>query len=174
MGHASSSRKGVYMLEANGTDGQLKVDNDKISITRKGFLGRLTSLDGGGDEVLPMDRVLSVGFIPVKMGIKGSIQFGVLDKDGKATVTSSNAGWTASLISGELKHAIMFSKKDQESFEKIRDFVNERIEQIRSSSPSATVSSKGSLADEIKKLSDLRDSGILTEEEFTQQKKKLL
>jgi hypothetical protein len=36
------------------------------------------------------------------------------------------------------------------------------------------VPSKGSLADEIKKLSDLRDAGILTEEEFTQQKKKLL
>jgi hypothetical protein len=162
------------MLEANGTDGQLKVDNDKISITRKGFLGRLTSLDGGGDEVLPMDRVLSVGFIPVKLGIKGSIQFGVLDKDGKATVTSSNAGWAASLISGELKHAIMFSKKDQESFEKIRDFVNERIEQIRINSPSAAAPSKGSLADEIKKLSDLRDAGILTEEEFNQQKKKLL
>jgi hypothetical protein len=121
-----------------------------------------------------MDRVLSVGFIPVKLGIKGSIQFGVLDKDGKATVTSSNAGWVTSLISGELKHAIMFSKKDQESFEKIRDFVNERIEQIKINSPSVAASSKGSLADEIKKLSDLRDAGILTEEEFTQQKKKLL
>ena len=68
------------MLEANGTDGQVKVDDDKIQITRKGLLGRLSSLDGGGDEVIPMQKVIGVGFIPCKLGVRGSIQFGVLEK----------------------------------------------------------------------------------------------
>jgi hypothetical protein len=44
-----------------------------------------------------------------------------------------------------------------------------------STEPSATkVVQQGSMADELKKLSELKDSGILTEAEFEEQKAKLL
>lgn len=162
------------MLEASGTDGQVKVDEKNVSITRKGLLARALSTESGGDEVIPMSKVIAVGFIPCKMGIKGTIQFGVLDKDGKATVTSSNAGWVASLASGTLKHSIMFSKNAQSDFEKVRDFVEEQIKLNEGKEATSSGGSTISVADELKKLSELRDSGIISDEEFSHQKKKLL
>ena len=162
------------MLEASGTDGQVQVNEINVSITRKGLFGRLMSIDGDGDEIIPILNIVSVGFIPCKLGVKGSIQFGVLDKDGKATVTSSNAGWIASVTSGTLKHAVMFPKNAQSDFEKIRDFVEERIKMNISKENNSSGLSTLSVADELLKLSQLRDSGVLTDAEFQSMKAKLI
>lgn len=162
------------MLEASGTDGQVKVDSENVYITRKGLFARFVSLDEGGDEVIPMARIIAVGYTQPKMGIKGHIQFGVLDKDGKATVTSSNAGFAVSLATGNLKHSVIFAKNVQSDFEKIRDFVEAQIKLNPNKALSTAPVSSISVADELKKLSELRDSGIISDLEFDQQKKKLL
>lgn len=47
-------------------------------------------------------------------------------------------------------------------------------EDLNSSNPQASGDSANSIADELKKLSELRDTGILTEEEFRKQKERLL
>ena len=56
---------------------------------------------------------------------------------------------------------------------KTADNEDERQERIEPSS-NVESSTQTSLADELSKLSDLRDKGVLSEEEFSTQKRKLL
>ncbi|OAH53123.1 hypothetical protein AWH48_12265 [Domibacillus aminovorans] len=59
----------------------------------------------------------------------------------------------------------------------VDSFVSEVRKNIGGSASTTSVvthTSNGDIADQIKKLADLRDQGILTEEEFNAQKKKLL
>lgn len=73
------------------------------------------------------------------------------------------------------ENSISFYKKDLENFIAVRSFIENKIVE-RSKPQVITVVSQGTsdLADQIKKLADLRDSGILSEEEFQTQKNKLL
>jgi len=52
--------------------------------------------------------------------------------------------------------------------------VTEPILQQSAEAPATKVVQQGSMADELRKLSELKDSGILTEAEFEEQKAKLL
>ncbi|WDM31158.1 SHOCT domain-containing protein [Paenibacillus mucilaginosus] len=52
--------------------------------------------------------------------------------------------------------------------------IEDTKENRRNSTPEEAISLNISIADEIKKLAELRDEGILTSEEFENQKKKLL
>lgn len=86
------------------------------------------------------------------------------------------------LIFGEI---IIFASGNKAKIEQVdkkktrdfSDYVRARITEIKehSSYPSEKhQNSSGDLADQIKKLADLKDQGILTDEEFIAQKKKLL
>jgi hypothetical protein len=63
---------------------------------------------------------------------------------------------------------VVFNREQQPDFERIKAEIEKRIQ--AKSVPSAPSSD----ADEIAKLADLRDKGILTEEEFQQKKKQIL
>lgn len=65
------------------------------------------------------------------------------------------------------ENAMQFDKGDADDFRALRDFVQGKIES--SGKPPSF-----SIADELQKLATLRDQGVLTEEEFKEQKAKLL
>jgi len=56
----------------------------------------------------------------------------------------------------------------------IDGFINHLRDNIGKKESAATTENNTSVADELKKLADLRDSGVLTEEEFQEQKSKIL
>ncbi len=58
--------------------------------------------------------------------------------------------------------------------EAAKALIDERVAQVRSSVPTSAPESTTSVADELAKLSVLRDSGALTEEEFAAAKARLL
>jgi len=67
----------------------------------------------------------------------------------------------------------MFDKKSLKDFIALKEFVELQIKRYKSGN-SSKQTSQLNIADELGKLAKLKESGILTDEEFQIQKKKLL
>lgn len=120
----------------------------ELTITERGVNGDVIR-DGKRQKMfLPFDRIAQVN---------------LTKKVFAADLELVNAGGTGNLEINGLK-----KKQAEESKTLIEDHMK-----IATASP-RTVASSASVADEIAKLANLRDSGAITEEEFQTQKRKLL
>ena len=71
------------------------------------------------------------------------------------------------------ENAVMFALEQQPPFDTLRTMLDERIEQYHNPQPVQAPSGQSPL-DELKKLAELRDAGIVTDEEFDRVKARLL
>jgi Short C-terminal domain/Domain of unknown function (DUF4429) len=149
-------------MEVTGVNGQLELKGNKIIIKRKGMLAKMSQGLKGDKEIL-IKQISSIQFKKSGTFTNGYIQFtfsgGKEDQGGLFDATKD-------------ENTVMFNKKQQLEFQKLKLAIEEKIEEL-STSPSSQTPSIDT-ADQIKKLADLRDSGILTEEEFDAKKKQLL
>jgi hypothetical protein len=147
---------GVQM-SAKGVNGQLELLEGRIRISRKGVLGFLTQ-GLKGDKEINISSISSIQWKKAGAFTNGYIQFafhgGAEAKGGLFQATQD-------------ENSIMFTKAQEAEFEKIRDEVHRRVN-------AGATGSSDSVADEIKKLADLRDQGIITSEEFEAKKKQIL
>ncbi|MGM0806477.1 MAG: DUF4429 domain-containing protein [Bacillota bacterium] len=150
-------------MQANGINGQLEVSGSKIVIRRKGIMSKLTQGIKGDKEIL-IKQITSIQFKPGGNLTNGFIQFAF--SGGK-----ENKGGIMDAVHDE--NTIMFKKKQNPEFEAIKQAIEEKINELNSPVIQQAAAALD-LADQIKKLADLRDSGILTEDEFNAKKKQLL
>lgn len=147
--------------ELNGVNGQLKITEEYVIITRKGLLGFMTQ-GLAGEKRIPFDSIKAVQLKDGGM-INGFIQLSVLggvEKKGGAFNATQD------------ENTVMFTYKYNDLAKEIRAFIEKRIIELRNSN--SPVVNQISAADEILKYKKLLDSGIITEEEFNQKKKSLL
>ncbi|MBT2680016.1 SHOCT domain-containing protein [Bacillus sp. ISL-35] len=149
-------------MEAMGINGQLELTGNKIVIKRKGMMAKMTQGLKGDKEIL-VKQISSIQIKKAGALTNGYIQFSF--SGGK-----ENKGGLMDATKDE--NTIMFNKKQMADFEKIKQAIEEKIDQL--SNPSVVNVNQLDAADQIKKLADLRDSGILTEDEFNAKKKQLL
>jgi hypothetical protein len=83
----------------------------------------------------------------------------------------SSAFGNDSITSNE--NAVMFTRESQPAFDNLRQMLNDRIEYYRNPQPIQSQSGQSPL-DELKKLAELRDSGVITSEEFDREKTRFL
>lgn len=149
-------------MKVSGVNGQLEVTQTKVIIKRKGILAKMTQ-GLKGDKEIQIKQISSIQFKKASALTNGYIQFSFSgskeDKGGLFDATQD-------------ENSVMFSKKQMPEFEKAKELIETQINSFHSI-PSQQMPSSD-VADQIKKLADLRDSGILTEEEFTAKKKQLL
>ncbi|SFC51909.1 DUF4429 domain-containing protein [Bacillus sp. UNCCL81] len=150
-------------MNANGVNGQLEINGNKIVIKRKGMLAKMTQGLKGDKEIL-IKQISSIQFKPAGSLTNGYIQFAF--SGGK-----ENKGGLFDATKDE--NSIMFNKKQQKEFEAIKALIEEKLEEFHNPAPAATQSAPD-VADQIKKFSELRDSGIISPEEFEAKKKQLL
>ena len=136
-----------------GIDSTLKVFNDKIEIAPKGLLGKM---GGQGNETILIKDITSVEVRECSFINGGHIQF-------------------AAAGTNEKKNRVEFGgfgdrKTMNETANKIKEFVLKQM-QTPAASPIAPAAST---SDELIKLSQLKEQGILSEDEFQAAKKKLL
>ena len=148
-------------MEATGVNGQLQVEGNKIVIKRKGMLAKMSQGLKGNKDIL-IKHLSSIQFKPAGTFTNGYIQFafsgGEENKGGLFDATKD-------------ENSIMFSKKQQPNFLKLKALIEQKMDEQHSPAPT---NASGDVADQIKKLADLRDNGILTNEEFDAKKKQLL
>jgi len=108
-----------------------------------------------GDKRIPYKSITAVQFMEPGNWFAGYIQFSI----------QGAIEWMGQVNQDE--NALQFDTNKLEDFRALRDFVMSKIE-------TANRPGSSSVADELGKLASLRDQGVLTEDEFAQQKAKLL
>ena len=158
------------MISATGSDGTVTVKGDFVTITRKGLMGKLQSASGNGNETFSLKDVAGIGFKHWSMvSGKGHLQFGLVEADG-------SAHWSDTFLgnAGHDKHTLVFGMSAQKDFEAVRDYclpliggdaALKRAPAAEGVEPSRDV--------QLARLAELLDLGVLTEEEFEREKKKL-
>ena len=149
------------MIEAKGHNGQVTFDGTTITITRKGALGRLSS--GKGSIALPVTQVTSVRFKEAGPVVNGYIQFSV---PGRIEQRSQFGSQTTDAAHDP--NSVIFTRKQRAQFAALRDAVQEAIAAPASDSAQADV------IDQLRRLGELRDSGVITQDEFEAKKASLL
>jgi hypothetical protein len=150
------------VIEAKGINGQVKFDGQFVTISRSGFMARATV--GKGEKRIPVSSITAVQWKPPSKMVRGFIQFSVLGgnerRSGFGKQTTDAAKDENSVVVGWTQIA---------EFEPLRAAVEEAIG--RGAAPAA---SAASVADELKKLAELREAGVLSDAEFDAPKAKLL
>lgn len=152
----------VYLMK--GVQETLVVYRDKVTITPEGVLGFLTK-GVSGTKTIPFRSVTAIQFKEAGAVLSGFIQF---------TIPGGNerAGGVFSAASDE--NTFMFAgQQNNEMACRIKDFIDKAVEDYHSLARSAPTSAK-SVSDEIQELARLKESGVLTDEEFRAAKGKLL
>lgn len=150
------------LLTAAGRNGQLEVHATKIKICRNGLLA-MASHGFKGDKDVLLSAITSIQFKEANLITNGYIQFGFSggreSKDGVIDAVSD-------------ENTIMFTKKQQTAFVQAKNQIEQLMHQ--SKQPTQATTAATSAADELAKLANLRDQGILSELEFQQMKQQVL
>ncbi len=152
------------MIEVKGQGGQVQFDDHFVTITRKGFLARATL--GKGEKRIPIAQITAVQWKPAGPVMNGFIQFTL---PGGVERRSSFGSQTKSAANDE--NSVIFTKRQQPAFEKLRAAVEDAITQQHAPS---SVSGSEDFAGQLAKLQALVESGVLSEEEFQVAKARLL
>ena len=159
-------REGKKLMapSASGYNGQISFDGDFLVISRKGLMAKMYQ-GVKGDKRVPVASITSVQLREPKFGTDGYIQLGLLGS------IESGSGMIGAR--GD-ENSVSFYKKDFADFQAVRSYIEEKIVE-RSKPQVVVVSNEGTdVATQLQKLADLKEQGILTQEEFDSEKAKIL
>lgn len=142
---------------AEGVNGQVELLEDRVRITRRGFMAFGAHPWGGAKEIL-LSEITAIKFRHVTWTASGFIQFmypgGQETKGFHKTVADENA--------------VMFWRRHEPDFIELKDAINKKRRQLREADTSTN-----DLA-VLEKLAELHKSGVLTDDEFAAKKKQIL
>lgn len=150
------------ILEAPGVNGQLEIFENEIIIKRNGWVAK-TVFSRKGDKIVSFNHIDSIQFKSWDRWQNGYIQF-----DLPGGYLANGNVW----IAHKDENTIMFDKNQQEIFEEAKNIIENKISKIKDSKTNN--SSNYTNLDELEKLANLKEKGIITEEEFVAKKKQLL
>jgi hypothetical protein len=145
-------------LHAKGVNGQITISGDWLTIERKGF-GRLGH--SKGDRRIPLASITAVQVRPAGTFVNGFVKFtipGSPELRGGLTNASKD------------ENAVTFKKKHRAEFDAVRARVEDYIGNKNASQAATTPD----ITDQIKKLGELHDAGVVTDDEFEAKKTELL
>jgi Domain of unknown function (DUF4429)/Short C-terminal domain len=148
----------VAELYAKGSNGLITIDGDWLTIDRRGF-GRAGHLQG--DRRIPLTSITAVQLRHPRVFTDGFIRF---------TVAGSPEfrGGLQNAMRDE--NAVTFRRRQARGFNMIRAAVEQSISAHRARSGAG----EPDIPEQIKKLGELRDQQLITEEEFEAKKAQLL
>ena len=152
----------VYKLDGGMTK-ILRVYDDRVTLQAKMNLRSfMTSNFFGGVKEIYYDSMIGLQFKEAGAVVAGYIQFETANSHAKDNFNSENSfTFDASFL-------------DNATAKQVADFVRGKMRAARQGTPSVQVVQQQSAAEELTKLKGLLDAGVITQEEFDAQKKKLL
>ena len=156
----------VYTID--GVRGRhIDIYTDKVVITTKVTIGSLLTHNAtDGEKTIYYSDCIGVQFKQSKFAI-GYLQL---------ETASSNGNNKQSNFFAENSFTFDETVISNERMTEVADYVKSRVDAVKKggTAPVATISNNVSVADELLKLKQLLDMGVLTQEEFDEQKNKLL
>ena len=151
---------------AKGVNGQVTLLEDRIRIERKGGWSFVAYGFRGTKEIL-IREMTSIEYKDAGGVLNGHILFLYRGgRDEKTSVFGHN-----SIVSNE--NAVIFDRDNQVGFDTLRGMLNDKMDQYNNPQQ-VVMQTNSSYLDELKKLGELRDAGVITSDEFDQEKAKLL
>lgn len=156
-----ATKNAIYTMI--GVQDTLEVFDDNVTISPKGVLGFLNKGLKGKKEI-PFSSIIAVQFKEAGSVFSGYIQF---------TISGGNESKGGLFAATTDENTFMFAhKKNNELAIKIKEYITSAVRNMHK--PQVAQTSTINLSDELKKLAELKEQGILTEEEFIASKNKLL
>jgi len=158
-------------MKAKGTNGQITADNEKVTISRKGFIGHMTQ-GFKGDRIIFYQDIKSVEFKKATIWMNGYIQF--ITNAELATHKKSGLIHSSNEAIKDPNIVVFraFKKEMVTDSEKMYEFIMSNLNKYKENSLSST--SSLSNADEITKYKKLLDDNVITQDEFNKKKQELL
>jgi membrane protease subunit (stomatin/prohibitin family) len=150
-------------LHGKGVTGRVHVDDKWVTITRKGFLAKANYGFTRGEKRIPIASITAVQF-KVPGFNRGYIQFSLAGG-------TENTGGVGGATKDE--NSVAFRSSHTREFQQIRDFIEAKMAAASRPHEATTATATG-VADELAKLADLRDRGVLSDAEFEAAKARLL
>ena len=162
------SREGGLTVKVEGRGGEVEFDGHFVTIRHKGALGRITV--GKGDKRIPITSITSVQIKPAGAMVNGFIQFSIPGGN------ESRSGFgTQTLDAAGDENSVIFTKQQEPKFLALRDAIENAMVSRLAPQPQLIATQPAiSKLDELKKLADLRDAGVLSEEEFSAEKARIM
>ncbi|MGL5896457.1 MAG: SHOCT domain-containing protein [Lactococcus lactis] len=156
---------------AKGANGQVEAYDDKVVITRKGFFG-IVSQGIKGDRTIYYSDIKGIEYKKPTFMANGYIQF-ITSAELANTSSVNIIGGTTSAALKDPNTIVLraFKKENVVQYESLHNFVMKKFEESKNSTSSNL---NNSIADELNKFKKLLDSGIISQEDFDNQKSKLL
>jgi Domain of unknown function (DUF4429)/Short C-terminal domain len=151
-------------MEVKGVNGTVTFDGQTVTITRKGFMARATV--GKGTKSIPVHSITAIQWKPAGPITNGFIQFTV-----GGGVERRSAFGRQTRDAAQDENSVVFRTSHKAEFEELRDAVQAAINSRHAGAHAPQVSS---VADELAKLVELRNAGVLSPDEFEAQKARLL
>lgn len=151
------------MIEVSGRAGQIKFDGQWITITRNGFMAR--SIVGKGEKRLHVSQISAVQWKPAGFTANGFIQFTI---PGGNEVKSRFGNQSQAALKDE--NSVVFTKSQQPAFEQLRAAIDQAIAQQHAPQQAAP----SSIADELGKLGQLLQQGLITAQDYETAKARVL
>ena len=158
------------IAEFKGQNGIINVYDECIAISRKSFGGFISQGGFSGERKYLYKDITSIEY--KKPTIVANGYFKVLTA-GSAETNAKVGILSSSMDSMKDQNTVIlraFNKKVGEETDKIYELVMENISDAKKGS----IVQSSSKMDELKKLGELKASGVLTDEEFQKEKEKLL
>lgn len=149
-------------MQVKGHNGTVSFYGTFVTITRKGFLARATV--GKGEKRIPVGQITAVQFKPAGIVTNGFIQFTI---GGGIERRSKFGSQTRDAVEDE--NSVVFHKAQQPAFEQLRSAIEASIAApVRNGAPQPDA------VDQLRRLAELRDAGLVSPEEFAATKTRLL
>ncbi|WP_346309006.1 DUF4429 domain-containing protein [Limnohabitans sp.] len=147
-----------------GVQDLIEVFEDKVTITPKGILGFMNK-GLKGTKTIPFSSITAIQFKEAGAMFSGYLQFTIPGGN-------ENKGGVFSAASDE--NSFMFAEKKNNALAiQIKEYIETKVYELRA--PRAAQSQpRTSLSDELQKLASLRDSGVLSDQEFQSAKSRLI
>lgn len=155
------------MITAKGHNGQVTFDGNFITISRKGGLARMTV--GKGEKRIPITSVTAVQWKPPGGLVNGFIQFTVA---GSNESRSRMGHQTMDAVKDE--NSVIVLKKQAAEFEALRSAIEDAIVERHQPQQFVMDAPQPSKLDQLTQLGELRDSGVLSPDEFEDEKARIM
>jgi hypothetical protein len=150
------------IVEAQGNGGYIWVFPDKVRIKHSGIRGALTIGVIKGDKELQIDQISAIQWREPGNLILGHIQFTLIGGS-----TDSRKGYKD-------ENALQFQKSRVAAFREVKSTVERLMREARQAHSAPPAPAPMDVPDQLRKLAELRDAGILTAAEFDAKKADLL
>lgn len=154
----------LNITTATGENGILKVNDNTIEIIRKGLTAKLIGLRGT-KEIMIKD-ITSIQLKEPGFLTNGFIQF---------AFPGSQESKAGTFDAAKDENSIIFTKNQKSKFLQVRDLINNKRKALNNHNANSIQPKPiSSNYDDLERLADLKNKGIITEEEFQLKKNQIL